>query len=54
MLFRLLGMPARAALPPAVPAARRWWRRCYWWLREIPALPYDAAAALLTRRRGLR
>lgn len=54
LLFRLLGLAARAAVPPTVPAARRWWRRCYWWLREVAALPYDAALALLLRRRGLR
>ncbi len=52
LLLRLLGVPARAAVPPVVPAARRWWRRCYWWLREVPALPYDAALVLL-RRAGL-
>ena len=51
LLLRLLGVPARAAIPPAVPAATRWWRRCYWWLREVPALPYDVALALLMRRR---
>lgn len=52
LLLRLLGVPARAAVPPAVPAASRWWRRCYWWLREVPALPYDAALALLLRLHG--
>lgn len=51
-LLRLLGVPARAAVPPAVPAASRWWRRAYWWLREMPALPYDAALALFLRLRG--
>jgi uncharacterized SAM-binding protein YcdF (DUF218 family) len=51
LLLRLFGVPARAAVPPAVPAAMRWWRRCYWWLREVPALPYDVTLALLTRRR---
>lgn len=54
LLLRLIGIPARAALPPAVPAASRWWRRCYWWLREVPALPYDAALALLWRLHGRR
>ena len=51
MLLRLMGLPARAAGPPTVPAATVWWRRCYWWLREVPALPYDAALALLMRCR---
>lgn len=51
LLLRLLGIPARAAVPPMVPAARSWWRRAYWWLREVPALPYDAALALLLRWR---
>ena len=51
LLLRLFGAPARAAIPPVVPAATRWWRRCYWWLREVPALPYDVALALLWRWR---
>jgi vancomycin permeability regulator SanA len=50
LLLRLLGIPARAAVPPAVPADHTWWRRGYWWLRELPALPYDVALALLVRR----
>lgn len=54
VLLRLLGVPARAALPPAVPAATHWWRGGYWWLREVPALPYDAALALLLRLAGRR
>jgi uncharacterized SAM-binding protein YcdF (DUF218 family) len=52
LLLRLLGVPARAAIPPTVPAAARWWRRCYWWLREVPAVPYDVALAVLLRLRG--
>jgi hypothetical protein len=51
LLMRLLGVSARAAVPPVVPAATHWWRRCYWWLREVPAIPYDAALALLRRVR---
>lgn len=51
LLLRLLGVRARAAVPPVVPAATRWWRRSYWWLREVPAIPYDAALALLFRLR---
>ena len=52
LLLRLLGVPARAAMPPVVPAATRWWRRGYWWLREVPAIPYDATLAMLLRLRG--
>jgi uncharacterized SAM-binding protein YcdF (DUF218 family) len=52
LLLRLMGIPACAAIPPVVPAGTRWWRRCYWWLREVPALPYDAALALFLRPRG--
>jgi uncharacterized SAM-binding protein YcdF (DUF218 family) len=54
LLFRLMGVRARAAIPPSVPAARVWWRRCYWWLREVPALAYDVALALFRRMRGGR
>jgi uncharacterized SAM-binding protein YcdF (DUF218 family) len=54
LLLRLMGIPAHPAIPPAVPAATRWWRRLYWWLREVPALPYDVALALLLRLRGQR
>ena len=52
LLLRLLGVHARAAVPPIVPAARRWWLRGYWWLREVPAIPYDAVLALWLRLRG--
>jgi len=51
VLLRLLGVPAHPAVPPAVPAATHWWRRCYWWLREVPALAYDVPLALFWRRR---
>jgi uncharacterized SAM-binding protein YcdF (DUF218 family) len=49
LLLRLTGTRAHAAIPPVVPAATRWWWRAYWWLRELPALPYDCALALLSR-----
>lgn len=51
LLLRLLGVHARPATPPVVPGATHWWRRCYWWLREVPAIPYDAALLLATRWR---
>ena len=52
LLLRLAGVPARAASPPAVPAATRWWRRWYWWLREVPAIPYDLALLVVLRVSG--
>ena len=51
LVLGLLGVRARPAVPPIVPAATRWWWRCYWWLREVPALPCDAALALWWRIR---
>lgn len=48
LLFRLAGVPARRRPPWDVPAAtgpNRW----YWRLREVPALPYDAALMLWHR-----
>jgi uncharacterized SAM-binding protein YcdF (DUF218 family) len=42
LLLRLAGIAARACPPPVVPAATSQWRRWYWRLRELPALPYDA------------
>jgi uncharacterized SAM-binding protein YcdF (DUF218 family) len=51
LLLRLLGIPARAAIPPIVSAGNRWWLRCYWWLREVPAVPYDGLLAILSRIR---
>jgi uncharacterized SAM-binding protein YcdF (DUF218 family) len=54
LLLRITGIDAHAAIPPVVPAATHWWHRCYWWLREVPALPYDAALALCWRLRVRR
>lgn len=47
-LFRIAGIPARGVPPPATAAQRRW----YWRLREVPALPYDAALMLWARLTG--
>jgi len=52
VLLRLAGIPARACPPPPVPAATRWTKRWFWRLREVPALPYDAALILLRRAAG--
>jgi uncharacterized SAM-binding protein YcdF (DUF218 family) len=54
VLLRVLGVPARPAGPPWVPAGSRWITRCYWWLREAAALPYDAALAVISRMRVRR
>ncbi len=51
VLLRILGVPARAAGPPFVPAGSRWMTRGYWWLREAAALPYDAALGIVVRLR---
>ena len=51
LLLRLMGVPARPAIPPLVSAGTRWWLRCYWWLREVPAVPYDCLLAILSRIR---
>lgn len=50
LLLRLAGLPARAVPPPA--ASSRWRARWWWRLREVPALPYDAALMLWHRARG--
>jgi uncharacterized SAM-binding protein YcdF (DUF218 family) len=51
LVLRLLGIRARPAVPPVLPAATPWWHRCYWWLREVPAIPYDGILALWWRFR---
>ncbi len=52
LLMRLAGLHATACPPPPGPAARRWYKRWRWRLREIPALPWDAALVLLLRALG--
>ncbi len=49
LLLRLAGVAAHACPAPSHPAARGLLARCYWWLREVPALPYDAALILVLR-----
>ncbi len=52
LLLRLAGFAARACPPPPGPAATDPWKRWYWRLREVPAIPYDAALVLWHRARG--
>jgi vancomycin permeability regulator SanA len=52
LLFRLAGRPARAVPPPPGPAARAGLSRWRWRLREVPAIPYDAALMAWARLRG--
>jgi vancomycin permeability regulator SanA len=52
LLFRLAGHPARAVPPPPGPAAGASLARWRWRLREVPAIPYDAALILLARLGG--
>jgi uncharacterized SAM-binding protein YcdF (DUF218 family) len=54
LLLRVLGAPARPAGPPLAPAGSHWMTRCYWWLREAAALPYDAVLAVVLRLRVKR
>jgi vancomycin permeability regulator SanA len=49
ILLCLFGIAARPCRLPAVAASAAWWRRWYWRLREVPALPYDVALALWSR-----
>jgi uncharacterized SAM-binding protein YcdF (DUF218 family) len=51
-LFRLAGLPARPCPAIRAQAAGSSWRRWYWRLREIPALPYDALLAIWLRLCG--
>jgi uncharacterized SAM-binding protein YcdF (DUF218 family) len=52
LLLRLAGLPAHACPPPPWPAATRWGKRWYWRLREVPAVPWDAAIVLWLRGVG--
>ena len=52
MLLCLFGIAARPCPFPPRPASTSWARRWYWRLREVPALPYDAALAIWSRLRG--
>ena len=52
LLLRLAGLPAHACPPPPGPAATRLRKRWKWRLREIPAVPWDAALVLWLRAVG--
>lgn len=52
LLFRLGGRAAQAVPPPPGPAAGASLARWRWRLREVPALPYDAALMAWARLRG--
>ena len=52
LLMRAAGFPVRVCPPPRVPASRLRWKRWFWRLREVPALPYDLALLLLLRLTG--
>jgi vancomycin permeability regulator SanA len=53
-LLCLFGIAALPCPPPTESVATGRWRRWYWRLREIPALPYDSALAVWLRLRGRR
>jgi uncharacterized SAM-binding protein YcdF (DUF218 family) len=52
ILLRLFGVAAQPCRPAGISAAASWQQRWYWRLREVPALPYDAALALWARMTG--
>jgi uncharacterized SAM-binding protein YcdF (DUF218 family) len=51
LLLRLAGINAQRCPPHPAPAASNPVKRWYWRLREVPALPYDAALMLWHRAR---
>ena len=52
ILLRLAGLRAFPCPPPPALAAARWRKRWWWRLREVPAVPWDAAFVLLLRLAG--
>jgi uncharacterized SAM-binding protein YcdF (DUF218 family) len=52
LLMRIAGLPARACPPPKFPPSAVFWKAWYWRLREIAALPVDAALMLYLRLSG--
>jgi vancomycin permeability regulator SanA len=54
VLLCIFGIAARPCPPPSSTASASFWKRWYWRLREIPALPYDVILAVWWRYfRGL-
>ncbi|GGC30893.1 hypothetical protein GCM10011504_06390 [Siccirubricoccus deserti] len=51
LLLRLAGLPAQS-VPIGASGTPGWAQRWWWRLREVPALPYDAALMLWHRARG--
>jgi vancomycin permeability regulator SanA len=51
-LLCLFGIAAKPCPAPPESAAAAWRKRWYWRLREVPALPYDAALAIWSRLTG--
>ncbi len=49
LLLRLAGVRARPGQAPRVVASRRWKRRWYWRLREVPAIPVDSVLMIMMR-----
>ena len=52
ILLRMAGLRALPCPPPRRKAARSRRRRWWWWLREVPAVPVDAALMMWLRLRG--
>ncbi len=52
LVLRLAGVAARACPPPPLPASNSRLMRWYWRLREVPAIPYDAALVVWLRLSG--
>lgn len=49
VLLRLAGVRARPGQMPDVTASRRWGKRWFWRLREVPAIPVDSALMIAMR-----
>lgn len=52
LLLRVAGLDVQACVAPRQPSTTPFFRRCYWRLREIPALPYDGMLILWRRATG--
>lgn len=52
ILMRLAGFRAQACPPPKAPPSRRFAKRWFWRLRELPAIPTDVVLAVFLRLLG--